>query len=482
MSENARYEDLVARLCSGLRHRRLYFEGHPEVRACAEQVAHDLAALLAESGKELFFLGVAQGRLLHEGRYLIGSTILGRRLVDLLQRLHSGGLLFRAGVESAEIAELLNVSALVTGATAGLEESRGLLRSRNVRHIELSPPYEDVGWFGQFLYDRDEGGSGAGSGDARDDEMMPVYQSLFDTVDVAHGRAAAGTNLDVDHSRSVVESLLQAAQGGFTDILRLVRYPDYDAYTVGHSVRVALLSVMVGHRLGAPPALLIELGAAGLLHDVGKARIPEAILYKAGPLEPEERRVVSQHACLGAQILLEQRGASPLAIGAAFGHHLRYDRRGYPATESWAVAHRVTSLIQVCDVFEALTAVRPYKAALTPRRAYEIMLSEQGAYDGGALRALVSAMGLYPPGSRVALSSGARALVIASSEDLVRPRVQITHAASGEELASDARPMLDLVAPEASELEVAHLLLEDAPAARAEVRAQVTPCAGGSAA
>lgn len=463
MPERSHYEDLVARLCSGLRHRRFYFESHPEVRACAEQVSSELKALLNESGKELFFLGVAQGRLLHEGRYLIGSTILGRRLVELLERLHSGGLLFRAGVEAAEVTELLNVSTLVLAPTASLEESRALLRARNVRHIELSPPYEDVGWFGQFLYDRDEGGGGSGGKDGG--EMTPVYQSLFESVDVAHGRAAAGKELDIDQSRTVIEGLLQAAQGGFTDILRLVRYPDYDSYTVGHSVRVALLSVLFGHHLGATPAFLIEIGAAGLLHDVGKARIPESILYKTGPLDAEERRVIALHPCLGAQILLEQRGAGPLAVGASFGHHIRHDRRGYPQTEPWAVVHRVTSLIQVCDVFEALTAVRPYKAALTTRRAYEIMLSEHGFYDPGVLRAFVAAMGLYPPGSRVELTSGEQGLVIAAGTDMERPRLKLTHAANGDEIAANESALLDLGSPGFSEVSVAHLLLDDAPSA-----------------
>ncbi|MCC6642125.1 MAG: HD domain-containing protein [Deltaproteobacteria bacterium] len=462
MSDPSRAEDLVSGLCSGLRHRMLYFEGHPEVRTCSDQVARALHALLGESGKDLFFLGAAHGRLLHEGRYLIGSTILGRRLVELLQRLHSGGLLLRAGLEAAEVAALFEVSVLTRGPTEGLEASRALLRERNVRHIELSPPYEDVGWFGQFLYDRDEGGGVPAGGDA---ELAPIYQSLFDTVDVTHGRAASGTQIDVDGARGTIERLLGAANGSFTDILRLVRYPDYDAYTVGHSVRVALLSVMVGQRLGAEPDFLIELGAAGLLHDVGKARIPEAILYKTGPLDADERRTVSQHARLGAQILLEQRGASPLAVAAAFGHHLRNDRRGYPETRPWAVSHRVTSLIQVCDVFEALTAVRPYKPALTPRCAYEIMLSESGSYDPGALRAFVSALGLYPPGSRVQLSGGERALVLAAGDDLARPLVQITHAASGDEIPVADRPVLDLGSPQAARISVANLLLESRAAA-----------------
>lgn len=458
MPNASRYEDLVARLCSGLRHRRMYFSAHPEVQTASAAVASELHELLSEGNREFFFLGVAHGRLVHEGRFLIGSTVLGRRLVELLERMRSGGLLFRAGVEASDVVSLFEVAAGVNGPTASLEESRALLRNAGVRHVELSPPYEDAGWFGQFLYDREESGGGLGNPDPND--LTPVYQSLFDTVDVAHTRAAAGRQLDIDHARTVVEGLLAAARGGFTDILRLVRYPDYDAFTVGHSVRVALLAVLVGHDLGCEPSFLIELGAAGLLHDVGKAKIPDEILYKRGPLTPDERQIVSQHPCFGAQILLEHRNASPLAVGSAFGHHRRHDHRGYPETEAWAVASRVTSLVQVCDVFEAITAVRPYKAALTPRRAYEIMLSETGAYDPGALRAFVSAMGLYPPGSRVALATGERGIVVAAGRAFDRPTVRLFQTADGEEIPEEERPVIDLTTSIGAELSVASLLVE----------------------
>lgn len=458
MTDASRYEDLVARLCSGLRHRRMYFSAHPEVQAAAAAVAGDLRTLLADGSREFFFLGTAQGRLVHEGRFLIGSTVLGRRLVELLDRLRCGGLLFRAGVEATEVVALFDVSAGLNAPTSGLEESRALLQARGVRRIELSPPYEDAGWFGQFLYDRDESSGALGSAGTGD--MVPVYQSLFDTVDVAHSSAADGRPLDIDQARTVVEGLLAAAGGGMSDILRLVRYPDYDSFTVGHSVRVALLAVLVGHQLGCEPAFLVELGAAGLLHDVGKAKIPDEILYKAGPLTPEERRTVAQHPCVGAQILLEHRNAGPLAVGAAFGHHLRFDHRGYPETQAWAVASRVTGLVQVCDVFEALTAVRPYKAALTPRRAYEIMLSEKGSYDPGALRAFVAAMGLYPPGSRVALATGEQAIVVAAGRALDRPTLRLCHDAAGAEIPESEQPLLDLEAPEAAGAAIASLLVE----------------------
>ena len=77
---------------------------------------------------------------------------------------------------------------------------------------------------------------------------------------------------------------------------------------------------------------------------------------------------MSAHPTLGATILLENQGVGPLGVAAAWGHHLRFDGGGYPPTPSWRIKSKVTSLVQACDVFEALTAVRPYKAPMAPRR------------------------------------------------------------------------------------------------------------------
>jgi len=92
----------------------------------------------------------------------------------------------------------------------------------------------------------------------------------------------------------------------------------------------------------------------------------------------------------------------------------------------WHAVGKATALLHVCDVFEALTAVRPYKPALTPRRAFEIMLADRGSFHPGALQALVRCTGLYPPGSRVLLSSGERALVLVAGSDIERPAVRVT--------------------------------------------------------
>ena len=106
----------------------------------------------------------------------------------------------------------------------------------------------------------------------------------------------------------------------------------------------------------------------------------------------------------------------------------------------------IAGLIQVCDVFEALTAIRPYKRALTPRHAFEIMLSDREAYSPLAMRALVRAVGLYPPGQSVLLGDGRTAVVTHAGGDIERPRVRLTHGVDGAPLPKAEALEIDLAA------------------------------------
>ncbi len=457
-TETTAAEELVTALSNGISHGRLYYSNHPKVGAYAESFVVGLGSLLQERGKDRYFIGVVEGQLVQDGRYLLGSTIVARRLIEFAELLHCGGFLFKDRLKSREVVELFGLYAELKEETQSLEEARGLLKSRGISNIELSPEYEHAGWFGQFVYDGQENW-GIPSVTPDGGNMVPIYQTLFQKVEEAHSCTSSDSAFDLAGTRSISEKLVQTADGGHTDFLRNIRYPDYDSYTVGHSVRVAQIAVLVGNRLGMSPEMLMELGTTGLLHDVGKSKIPEEILFKPGRLDEEEREIVSRHADLGAQALVEQ-GASPLAIGAAWGHHVRHDRRGYPKLQHWGVTGRITALLQVCDVFEALTAIRPYKAAMTPRRAYETMLKDREAFDPAAFHALVMAMGLYPPGSEVLLSDGTRGLVVVAGDRIDRPRVQITHEANGEPAGESDRRIVDLGTVTTPSFKVSKLLLE----------------------
>lgn len=427
----ATYDDLVALLSQAIGQRLVYFASHPRVQGYAVQFVSKLDERLRLDHRSFFFLGFAEDNLVHEGLFLVGPTILGRHLVNLLRALDSGGILFRLGLTTEELLELFKIATLLKGEELSLQQAQNILLQRNVRHIQLSPPYRDPGWMGQFLYERHESAGVAGGVEGQPNHMVSVHRSMFGAVEEAHQLAGEDRELDVDAVRTIGEQLIKAAEGRFTDIMQLVRYPDYDTFTVGHSVRVASISVLVGQHLGMPAEVLVELAAAGLLHDVGKGKIPDEVLFKPTTLDDDERRTMQQHPVLGAQILLDNENAGPMAIAAAWGHHLRYDRGGYPALPKWGVSSRITALLKVCDVFEALTAVRPYKKAMAPRRAYELMLQDRGAFDPDAFAALVSAVGLYPPGSRVVLSNGERGNVLAAGRRPDAPVVSITHDPTG---------------------------------------------------
>jgi putative nucleotidyltransferase with HDIG domain len=226
--------------------------------------------------------------------------------------------------------------------------------------------------------------------------------------------------------------------------MQFMRYPDFDSYTIGHSVRVAALGAMLARELGWSRELQNEIATAGLLHDLGKGKVPESILFKPGRLNDDERRVMETHPVLGARVLVSNGETSAIILAAAWGHHLRQDGGGYPRMPKWFAPSSAAALVHVCDVFEALTAQRPYKNPMCPRRAYEIMLADQTAYEPRMLAALIRIMGLYPPGSEVVLSDFRRAVVVARGPNLEQPVVRVTHDSLGMPLSQSRQPAICL--------------------------------------
>ncbi len=447
---------LVILLSSGIAQRKLYFAEHPKVRAIGQEFATKLRNFLKEEDQETLFIGIVDSKLVYNGRYLVGPSIAGGQLVEFARILHCGGFSFSKRTTGEETQELLGLASEQRDPTSSLAEARMLLASRGIVNIEIASHYsspsslttdeEQIAWQG-----KDTGGTYLQS-------PLLVYQALYDVVTAAHGSAALNHALDIDGARSVSEYLLHSTRASFTDMMQLMHYPDCDSYTVGHSVRVATLAVFLGDSLGLADEQLLELGAAGLLHDVGKSKIPDEILFKPGRLDAEEFRIIKSHARLGAEILLEHRNVSPMDVAAAWGHHLRHDGGGYPEKPPWAVRNQVTSLLQICDVFEALTAIRPYKAPMTPRSAYEIMLNDKGAFEPALLDAFVNALGLYPPGNHVRLTDGSHGTVIAARPDIDRPQVRITHDASGQFLPEPR--IVDLSRREDPGLAISELILD----------------------
>jgi putative nucleotidyltransferase with HDIG domain len=144
-----------------------------------------------------------------------------------------------------------------------------------------------------------------------------------------------------------------------------------DAYTCGHSERVALLSRRLAKEIALPESQVDRIYMAGLLHDVGKIGVPEAVLQKTGKLTPEEFDQMKRHPGVGARILSDIKQVEDIIPGVLH-HHERYDGKGYPTGLSGQNIPLMGRIICLADCFDAMTSNRTYRRALP----LEVALSE----------------------------------------------------------------------------------------------------------
>ena len=162
-----------------------------------------------------------------------------------------------------------------------------------------------------------------------------------------------------------------------------------DPYTRGHSQRVSVLARRLADVTGLPARDADVIAQAGLLHDIGKIGVPEAILGKPGRLDPAEWEVMRRHPVLGAQIV------APFEFFAAGAiivrhHHERWDGSGYPDGLRGAAIPLGARIVAVADVYDALTSSRPYREALPHRAAIQILGEESGrTLDADLVAALI---------------------------------------------------------------------------------------------
>jgi putative nucleotidyltransferase with HDIG domain len=178
----------------------------------------------------------------------------------------------------------------------------------------------------------------------------------------------------------VVRSLAIAINRESQIVLPLLRLKEFDQYTTTHSCNVAVLATAFAEHLGFDPQLARSLGVCGLLHDIGKVRIPHEILVKPGRLERAEREIIEQHPVHGARILIERERHLDLAAVVSFEHHRWMDGAGYPRRRREMQCHVASRIVQICDVFDALCTDRPYRAGLPPDVALAEVEAEAGTH------------------------------------------------------------------------------------------------------
>lgn len=239
--------------------------------------------------------------------------------------------------------------------------------------------------------------------------------------------ARMGKVVDSGNARKLVEEISDSVTRNPGALISLARLKTADDYTYMHSVAVCALMISLGRQIGVDENTIPRLGIAGLLHDLGKAMMPQDVLNKPGKLTDEEFGIMKRHPSEGAKLLQSSESIDDIALDVALHHHEKTDGSGYPEGLKDNEISLYAKMGAVCDVYDAITSNRPYKAGWDPAESLRRMAEwANGHFDPTVFQAFVKSLGIYPIGSLVRLSSGRLGLVVEQSpKSLLTPRIKV---------------------------------------------------------
>ena len=375
MSDPARFLTSFAQALAAM---TLYRDGHPARGRAVDAAYQELRDLQADTARPLFtFLGdeVVYGQLpLRE----LKDWDWGRRLADAgIQRLEFEDQVSRDDFEGF----LDEVLARVTLSMIDTSESRQMRRT--------SIRFGAVGLRGET---------------ATSAEPLPTATISFslgeeaDTLRWLQQEVQTTGTVPLLEAEAVVRSLAVAMHGGRQIVLPLLQLKEFDQYTTTHSLNVAVLSMALAEFQGLGARDVRAFGIAGLLHDVGKTKIPIEVLTKPGKLTDEERILMNGHPAAGARLLLDTEEELDLAIVVAYEHHIMINGGGYPALAYARTCHHASRLVHVCDVYDALRTKRPYRDAWDFEKVLGYLHERSGLeFDAELVAAFIRMMRQWEP-------------------------------------------------------------------------------------
>ena len=354
----------------------LYKSGHPARERVIDQSFEKLLSLLADIPYAEF--SILEGGAVFEGRVIeeLRTWDWTARLADAgIERLEIDADVKRDGWDVALEAmwEQLN------GKSAETNDARQQLTASAVRFgsLRVMGGSAEVDVHAAATALEEEAAATARVEEAASAMVVSLADEIA-TVNWIHEEVLTGGRIPMAEAEAIVGSLAIAMRANEKLLLPLVMMKEFDEYTTTHACNVSVLAMGLAEALGCSRAETRAFGVAGLLHDIGKVKIPQEILNKPGRLTDEERAVMASHPEEGARILLEREKGMQMAAVVAFEHHICIDGKGYPQMQFQRGCHLASRLVHVCDIYDALSTNRPYRKPWTPEQVLHYIEERAG--------------------------------------------------------------------------------------------------------
>lgn len=357
----------------------LYHAGHPAREAAIDRAYQSLVDLQNETPTPTFtFLG--------------DSTLAGAWPLRALNHWHWSARMVAVGVQRIEFIGRVTRDDL----EAFLLELYVRFVDEDVSSAEVRQGRPSNIRYGEVRMKGEQEGDAAGMRPLPTAKLGFTLKEEIDGIRWIHEEIQDQKALHLLEASTIVQSLSLAIHSDQSFLIPLLRLKEYDQYTTTHALNVSVLTMSLAEFLGMAPREVRAFGVAGLLHDLGKVKIPKDILHKPGALSPAERAVMNSHTVEGARLIIESGQNLDVAAVVAYEHHLRIDGGGYPSMMYARPSHPAGALVHVCDVFDALHTDRPYRSAMPTKRALAIISEGAGSdFDAHAANAFVQMMNRF---------------------------------------------------------------------------------------
>lgn len=236
-----------------------------------------------------------------------------------------------------------------------------------------------------------------------------------------------GRVVELEQVEPMIESITESVLSNSGALLTLLRIKNKDDYTFLHSVSVGTLMIAFCRSVGLDRETIHLAGLGGILHDTGKALVPDEILNKPGRLTEEEFDIIRRHPRDGFDILSRTEGISEIPLDITLHHHERVDGSGYPHNLKGDTISTLAKMAAIVDVYDAITADRCYHKGMAPTDALrKIFEWSKYHFDPKLVQAFMRCVGIYPVGTLVLLESGKLGVVIEQHDsNLLTPKIKV---------------------------------------------------------